>query len=133
MPVEIRRFFERYRDAFNALDGDAVADLYAVPSGIVDPRGYTHWVDAAPIQQNMRALCDLYRQHGYVRASFEERAFVEQGEDFAIADIKWHIERDAQAPWEFATTYNLMRQQGQWKVLLCTAYSEQRLNAVATE
>lgn len=129
MPVEIQRFFERYRDAFNALDGDAVAALYAVPSGIVDSSSYTHWTEEGSIRQNMHALCDLYRQHGYVRASFEERTFVEQGADFAIADIKWRIERNAQAPWEFATTYNLMRQQGQWKVLLCTAYSEQRLSS----
>ncbi len=27
MPQEIRRFFAQYRDAFNALDGEAVAKL----------------------------------------------------------------------------------------------------------
>jgi hypothetical protein len=39
MPLEIRQFFERYRDAFNALDGEAVATLYAVPSvkALFDP------------------------------------------------------------------------------------------------
>lgn len=129
MPAEIKRFFERYRDAFNALDGDAVADLYAVPSGIVDHDGYTHWTDAAPILQNMRALCELYRQNGYLGARFEERAFFAQGEDFAVADLGWHIERKGAPAWEFSTSYNLKRDRGQWKVLLCTAYSEQRLHA----
>jgi ketosteroid isomerase-like protein len=129
MPAEIQRFFERYRDAFNALDGDAVAALYAVPSAIVDSASHTQWSDAGPIRDNMRALCELYRQHGYRKADFTERAFLEQGEDFAVADIHWHIERDDAPAWEFRTTYNLQRQQGQWRVLLCTAYNEQRLSS----
>jgi ketosteroid isomerase-like protein len=129
MPAAIRAFFERYRDAFNSLDGDAIAQLYALPSGIVDGAGYTHWTDVAPIGANMRALCELYRQHGYVRAEFSERSFIAQGDDFAIADLAWRIERNDAAPWEFCTTYNLKRDQGEWKVLLCTAYSEQRLQS----
>ena len=31
---EVEQFFQRYEAAFNALDGDAVADLWHSPSGI---------------------------------------------------------------------------------------------------
>ena len=130
MTPEIRAFFEQYRDAFDRLDGDAVARLYAVPSGIASDTGYEHWPAYAPIRENMIALCDLYRANDYLSATFEPGAFIAQGEGYAVADIAWNIERrGAGAPWRFSTTYNLMRTAEGWRVLLCTAYSEKRLDA----
>lgn len=130
MTAEIHRFFEEYRDAFDALDGDAIARLYAVPSGLVTAEGYVHWPAFDPIRRNMTELCRRYREHGYVAARFEPAAFLPQGEDFAVVDLRWHIERDAGgAPWRFHTTYNLRRTSAGWRVLLATAYEEKPLSA----
>ena len=130
MPTEIRALFERYRVAFDALDGEAVARLYAVPSGIASDTGYEHWATFDHVRENMVSLCQLYRENGYVAASFEQASYLEQGEHFAIADLRWNIERsNGLKPWQFNSTYNLMRTAEGWKVLLCTAYSEKRLNA----
>ena len=128
MPTEIRQFFERYRDAFNSLDGEAVARLYSVPSGIAQDGQYTHWPDFEPIRDNMVALCSLYRERGYAAAEFEPGAFLQQGEKYAIADLSWKINwSSGAAPWQFNTTYNLVRAEEGWRVLLCTAYSEAQL------
>ena len=130
MPAEIRAFFEQYRNAFDRLDGNAVARLYAVPSGIASDGGYTHWPAFEPIEANMVALCRLYLEHGYSRAHFEPNFYFSQGDDFAIADLSWRIERtEDREPWRFSTTYNLVRSKEGWRVLLCTAYSENKLNA----
>ena len=130
MPTEIRELFESYCDAFNNLDGEALARLYHVPSGIASDSGYTHWSTFEPIRENMVALCRLYQDNGYAGASFEPGAFLAQGEDFAVADISWSIEKtEGREPWCFSTTYNLMRTSNGWRVLLCTAYSEQKLAA----
>lgn len=130
MTAEIRQFFEDYRDAFNRLDGEAVARLYAVPSGLVTGGGYTHWGSFEPIRRNMTGLCKLYRDNGYASASFEPATFLPQGSRFAIADIMWHIERQAGLePWHFHTTYNLARTPKGWRVLLATAYEEKPLDA----
>ena len=129
MPAEIRAFFNAYCAAFNTLDGAAVARLFAIPSGIASDLGYIHWPTYEAVRDNMTALCTRYRDNGYGSASFEPAAFIPQGERFAVADIRWRIERSGQeAPWEFNTTYNLIRTAEGWRVLLCTAYSEQRLN-----
>ncbi|MFN5700605.1 MAG: hypothetical protein ACK47V_08260 [Betaproteobacteria bacterium] len=129
MPTEIRQFFERYRDAFNSLDGEAVARLYSVPSGIAQDGQYTHWPDFEPIRDNMVALCSLYRERGYAAAEFEPGAFLQQGEKYAIADLSWKINwSSGAAPWQFNTTYNLVRAEEGWRVLLCTAYSEAQLH-----
>jgi hypothetical protein len=128
MPRDIRSFFECYRDAFNRLDGHAVAQLYAEPSGIAQDGLYTRWADRASVAQNMVELCQLYRDKGFVRADFEPGPFIEQGTHHAVADVQWRINWDeAQEPWVFQTTYNLQRTERGWKVLLCTAYSESAL------
>ena len=81
----------------------------------------------------MRALCDLYRQKGYVKAEFEPVAYINQGEQYAVTDLRWRIEWNKdQAPWHFNTTYNLVRTGAGWQVLLCTAYTEEKLFKVAS-
>ena len=129
MPRDVAQFFEQYRDAFNRLDGGAVADLYCVPSGIVSDVGLTTWDSRDPIAKNMGALCDLYRANGFKQAAFETSHFFAQGNEFVVADLAWTIEREGGAdPWCFRTTYNLRRMVEGWRVILCTAYEEQRLN-----
>lgn len=129
MPREIRTFFEQYRDAFNALDGPAVAEFYAEPSGIAQDGVYTHWPQREPVAENMTALCQMYRHKGFIRADFEPCQFIDQGQRYAVADLQWRIDwSGGQAPWRFKTTYNLVRTLQGWKVLLCTAYSEAALH-----
>ncbi|MEO8922784.1 MAG: hypothetical protein ABI330_08150 [Caldimonas sp.] len=131
MPAEIRSFFERYREAFNALDGEAVAALYAVPCGIASDAGYTHWPTLEPVRKNMVALCELYRKNGYISAEFEPAAFIAQGPTLAVADLSWGITWEREEPWRFNTTYNLICAPEGWRVLLATAYSEKRLDGRA--
>jgi 2-oxoglutarate dehydrogenase complex dehydrogenase (E1) component-like enzyme len=133
MPKDLTQFFETYRDAFNSLQGNAVAELYAEPSGIAQGGVYTHWPDRVPVIENMNALCDLYRKKGYVRADFEPIAYVNQGDQHAIADLRWRIEwNDGQEPWQFNTTYNVVHTNQGWRVLLCTAYTEDKLFKVTS-
>ena len=128
MPHEIREFFETYRDAFNTLDGSAVAAFYAEPSGIAQDGMYAHWPQRQPVVENMTALRELYQDRGFVRADFEPHQFIDQGANYAVADVQWRTDWDGeQEPWHFKTTYNLVRTAQGWKVLLCTAYSEATL------
>jgi ketosteroid isomerase-like protein len=133
MPRDISEFFESYRDAFNSLDGAAVAELYAEPSGIAQDSVYTHWESRRPIAKNMIALCKMYKEKGFVRADFQPSQFLEQGSHHAVADVAWRIEwNNGQKPWSFKTTYNLVRSSHGWRVLLCTAYSEPPLHHAAS-
>ena len=133
MPREIRDFFESYRDAFNALDGTAVAELYAEPSGIAQDGAYTHWGQRLAVAENMQALCRLYEERGFVHAEFEPHQFIDQGAQHATVDVGWRIDWNrGREPWNFRTTYNLVRTAQGWKVLLCTAYSESSLHRSAS-
>ncbi len=128
--TETQAFFSRYRDAFNALDGDAVADLWhAGGSGIADSQGgcgrLTWWTDGAPMRANHRALCTVYRQAGYGRADFAIDHFVPLGADHAFARVRWTITRaDGSLLQRFGTGYQLLRTADGLRVLLCTAFEE---------
>ncbi len=131
---ETREFFERYRDAFNELDGDAVADLWHTPSSTTDshtdPAGrpaarVTLWAEDAPKRKNMRALCDVYMLNDYARAEFEFDLFHALGANHAFVDVHWQLWRkDGSLLQEFRTAYQLLRTPKGPKVLMATAYEE---------
>ena len=129
MPSDIANFIAHYCDAFNRLDGGAVADFYLVPSVITDNDRYTVWSTRDEIVENMIALCELYRAKGFTLAEYEVEQFIQQGSTHAIVNIAWVLRRSASnGPWQFHTTYNLRRAENEWKILVCTAF-EERLNA----
>ena len=122
---EVEGFFQVYRDAFNALDGDAVAELWHVPSGITDKQSTVWWTDDAPMRANHHALCNIYRDLNYGRADPEITAFHPLGDDHAFADVRWTLLRqDGSILQQFGTGYHLIRGPRGPQVLLCTAYGE---------
>jgi len=128
MTAEIRSFFESYRDAFNLLDAEGVTGHYAFPCMIAHASGQGLFTGSAALLDNNTVLCRQYREGGYEEADFEEHSFIGQGGNFAIADLRWTIRRHAgNEPWRFRTSYNLRRDDGEWKILMVTAYEEKRL------
>ena len=126
---EATSFFETYRDAFNRLDGDAVADLWHGSSGITDTRDglarLTWWPRDAPMRANHRALCDHYRKAGYGRAEFEILHHEAMGANHAFTRLHWRIARsDGSLLQAFGTGYQLMRTADGLRVLLATAFEE---------
>jgi hypothetical protein len=129
--LEIEAFFERYRDAFNALDADAVADLWHTPSSITDtPPGdvaarVTLWTDDASKRRNMHALCDVYVQNDYGRAEFAFDHHLPLGPNHAFVNLYWRLWRtDGTVLQEFHTAYHLLRTEEGPKVLMANAYEE---------
>lgn len=127
--AEVQAFFEGYRDAFNALDGDAVADRWHVPCGIADAKGgaaaLTWWAEDAPMRANHRALCEWYRSAGYGRADFTLGPVTPMGPHHAHALVHWRLTRADGSPLQaFGTGYHLMRGEHGVRVLLCTAFEE---------
>ena len=127
---ETRTFFETYRDAFNRLDGDAVADLWHARSAIASPGAdgaatLAWWSDDAPMRANHRALCAVYRQAGYGHADFVVEQHVPMGPDHAFAHLHWQLWRqDGSLLQQFRTGYQLMRTAAGVRVLMVVAHQE---------
>ena len=128
---ETTEFFARYRDNFNRLDGDAVADTWNVPSSIADSHGegdaarITTYTDDASMRANMHALCDVYRRNGFERAEFELVDHIALGAQHAFAHVHWTLRRaDGSELQSFRTGYQLARTAGGVKALMAVAYEE---------
>lgn len=122
-------FFDRYRAAFDRLDGDAVADLWHTPSAIADSRGghgrIVVWTEDAPMRANMHALCAAYRSSGFARTEFELLDHLGFGPDHAVAHLQWQLWRtDGSLLQRFRTGYQLLRTAAGLRVFGATAYQE---------
>jgi hypothetical protein len=128
---EAQAFFEAYRDAFNRLDGAAVADLWHSASGIADAQGpggharLTWWPEEAAMRANHVALCDVYRRADYGRADFVIEQHVPMGPAHAFVHLLWTLTRtDGSLLQRFHTGYQLMRTGQGLRVLLAVAHQE---------
>ena len=125
MRDEVERFFAGYRDPYNDADPAAVARHIAVPS-LLAQRETTLWSTDEALLKAMTELVAFYAKSGFLRAHFTVEQVLPQGEDHAVADIAWTIERsEGRAAWNFRTGYNLRREAGgAWRIVCCTAYEE---------
>ncbi len=139
--TEVQAFFETYRDAFNRLDGGAVADLWHSSSGITDSHGeggqarLIWWAEDATMRANPHALCEVYRQAGFGRADFQLEQHLPLGPQHAFAHLRWTLTgRDGGLLQQFYTGYQLMRTAQGPKVLLAVAHAEElgRLRAAGS-
>ena len=134
---ETQTSFESYRDAFNRLDGNAVADLWHGRSGITDSGGagsvdgaggvarLTWWPDDAPMRANHVALCAAYRGNHYGRADFAIEQHLALGPNHAFVHLHWTLQRqDGSLLQQFHTGYQLMRTSVGPRVLLAVAHQE---------
>jgi membrane-bound lytic murein transglycosylase MltF len=128
---EATEFFAHYRDIFNRLDGDAVADTWHVPSSIADAHGaggtarVTTYADDASLRANMHALCDVYRRNGFARAEFELIDHIALGAQHAFAHVHWTLRRaDGSELQSFRTGYQLACTTTGVRALMAVAYQE---------
>jgi hypothetical protein len=129
--AEVHQFFETYRDNFNRLDAEAVADTWHTQSGIThhardgDFAAYTMWSTDAPMRANTQALCDAYRSNGYSYAEFVIDRCESMGAHHAFAVVRWTLYRkDGTQQQSFKTGYNLMRTEHGARVILATQFEE---------
>jgi hypothetical protein len=129
--AEVQQFFATYRDHFNRLDADAVADTWHTQSGITHPArdgdfaAYTMWPTDEPMRANTHALCDVYRGNDFSRAEFAIQHCESMGANHAFAVVQWTLHRaDGSLLQAFKTGYNLMRTAHGPRVILATQFAE---------
>ncbi|MBY0446731.1 MAG: hypothetical protein K2Q15_16170, partial [Burkholderiales bacterium] len=77
--ADIEQFFNAYCLAYNQLNSQAIANLFAKPSGIAQQGTYTHFSSSADTAKNMHELCQWYAEQGFLQASFKINHLFLQG------------------------------------------------------
>lgn len=123
--AEIESFFTAYAQAFSRLDGDAVAAHCALPMAISQGEAVTWWNEPEPVRDNMRKLCEVYRQAGMAKAEPLLESVQALGAADAFVRVRWMLTRvDGSLLQRFSTGYHLKQVTGEVKVLLVTAFDE---------
>lgn len=123
---DIDDFFARYRAAFDALDGEAVAALWRTPCAISQAGVVTWWSEPEPMRDNMLRLCEVYRQAGFASCTPRIETVLPLGAHDAFVRVDWTLKQaDGSTLQRFHTGYHLQREPGgAIRVLMCTAYEE---------
>ena len=75
------------------------------------------------ILANMRGLVAHHREQGYGRAVVADLDVQLASESLAIVSVHWRVfDREDALLWDFRNTYNLVRYDSNWKVLVSTTH-----------
>lgn len=115
--TDVNSFFERYGQAFEAYDADAIAACFLTPCLFV--RDGTTETSTTPdeVAASVRALLDLHRAWDVQTATPAEVTVLEEGGHHAIARVEWTLGRtNSRVAWAFATTYTLVAGADDWRI-----------------
>ena len=121
--LDLWPFFERYAQAFEAYDAEAVAACYATPCLLLrDGTTVTH-ESAESVAGSVRALLDLHRAWDVQTAAPVEVAVHEAGAGHAIARVDWRLGRKgSRVAWTYPTTYTLVPAAGDWRIAVAVTH-----------
>ncbi len=110
-------FFERYAQAFEAYDADAITAFFQTPCLFV--RDGTTEASATPedVAESVHELLALHRAWDVQTTAPDELAVLEEGTRHAIVRVGWKLGRtNSRVAWAFATTYTLVPDGDDWRI-----------------
>lgn len=120
---DVRQFFERYAQAFEAYDADTIAAYFATPCLFVRDGETVALGSADAVAQSVRSLLDLHRAWDVQTARASEVAVLEQEPHHALARVGWRLGRaGSRVAWSFATTYTLVPRDDDWRVVVAVTH-----------
>jgi hypothetical protein len=125
LTAEIVHFFEGYASAYDAFDAAAIAAHFAVPAYILhQDRAAPAFATREALVANMERLNTINRESRYGRATFAPPFVVAFAPTLVQATVPWTVhDVDGGVLWRFTCTYNLIRTDDSWKIVLCTNHA----------
>ncbi|MDB2331153.1 ketosteroid isomerase family protein [Alteromonas sp.] len=87
----MEELFNKYTEAFNAFEPEAIASLYRLPCAISDADGVQTFTERTALVAKFALNCESMRNFGYQHAQFtilEQQAL---GKDKVAATVGWRV------------------------------------------
>ena len=131
LAAEISAFLEKYAAAFASFDSKAIASFYHVPVITLRGDGSIHCLASADEVENFfQTVADSYAREGSGgKATRSNLRVIPLGGRSALAMMDWEMLRaDGSAIRGWQQSYNLVRGQAGWQILVSTFHvaAEQR-------
>ena len=120
--TELDSLFQAYAEGFHAIDGARIADFFYAPCLTVRGDGSIHCFQSrAEIATFFHAVADTYYKEGMRRSEFKNLEVVPIGGRALLATGQWMFTReDGTLFKQWRQSYNLVRVDGTWRILLST-------------
>ncbi len=119
---EARAFLEEYARAFDSIDGSRIARLYHAPCVTIRGDGSIHCLQSREeLARFFQGIADTYYRDGYRSSRFSNLEVTPIGARSALATVEWELLRaDGSALRSWHQSYNLVRIDGGWQILVST-------------
>ena len=119
---EVRGFFEKYSEAFEAIDGNRIAALYYMPTVTMRGDGSIHCLQSRDeLAKFFQGVEDTYYRDGYRSGSFKNLQVLPIGGRSAFATMDWEMRRgDGTLIRGWRHSYNVVRVGNGWQILVST-------------
>lgn len=119
----LRTFMDRYCEAWNREDLEAILGAYHVPSFTYKYGTLHAFMDAESRRKYVAGFIDENRQEGPATWEIASFAAIDLGRNSSLVTTRWAFRRpDGSVVWDFVDSYNLCRFDGRWKFLVRTLH-----------
>ena len=118
---EVGSFLDSYNTAFASIDGARVAALYHSPCVTLRGDGSIHCLASHDLERFFQGVADTYYREGYRNGRFKIVDLMPIGRRSALVTVDWELLReDASVLRGWRQSYNLVRVQDGWRILVST-------------
>lgn len=122
--IDVPAFLDAYVAAFDALDPQRIARMYADPSAIYSGEGRPRWSTREALVASMASLCRAYSAMGYERATHELVERIPMGDKAAFILVRWTLHLVEGGPVCFRAGYQLAVIDEEAQVVFVTAFQD---------
>jgi predicted RND superfamily exporter protein len=117
----MEELFNKYTEAFDAFDPEAIANLYRLPCAISDADGVQAFASKSDLVKKFASNCESMRDFGYQHAQFNILQQQPLGQDKVATTIGWRINTRSSSI-DFRTLYICHLVDSKWFVFSANVY-----------
>jgi hypothetical protein len=112
----LEAFFERYGEAYSALDAEATSAMFALPFMTIHQGQGTVWETMDLLLPATASLLSWFEQQGFLAATYQIKDILLIDSHFATVNLIWSVTRLELDPWQYGTCYHVKRGDDGWKI-----------------
>jgi ketosteroid isomerase-like protein len=119
--LNMEEFFQKYTEAFDSLDANAIADLYMLPCSASDGDGANVFSNRESLVEKFSGNCTSMKGMGYKHSKFSILDVTDMGGIAKAVVIGWRVFTTG-SEFEFRTLYVCHNINGAWRVFSANVY-----------
>jgi hypothetical protein len=122
---DLEAFFELFSKVYAKLDVDGVTEMFCLPFFSLINGEKTDWPKLEELYHTTCILFDWYKNQGFHNARYTIVSMLKITPKLATARLRWHVLLTDGSPWEYCTSYQLKRIDGEWKMAGVIQFEEE--------